>query len=96
MNEVVFTLPILAQAQAAPNLIIVAMWFLIVAPQRKKIKEHAKMVEALAAGDEVITSGGIFGVIQQRREDRFLVRISDNTKVEVEKNAISTVVKKAS
>lgn len=76
-------------------LIIVAMWFLIIAPQRKKMKEHQKMVEALSTGDEVLTTGGIFGTIVQRKEDRFVVRISDNCKVEVEKSAIGSVLKKA-
>jgi preprotein translocase subunit YajC len=76
-------------------LIIVAMWFLIIAPQRKKMKEHQKMVEALSTGDEVVTSGGIFGTIAQRKEDRFVVRIADNCKIEVERNSITSVVKKS-
>lgn len=77
-------------------LMFAAMYFLLIAPQRKKQKEHEKMLGALAAGDEVVTSGGIYGVITQVKEDRFVVRIGDNNaKVEVGKGFISALVKKA-
>lgn len=77
-------------------LMFAAMYFLLIAPQRKKQKEHEKMLAALAAGDEVVTAGGIYGVITQVKEDRFVVRIGgDNAKVEVGKGFISTLVKKA-
>lgn len=72
-----------------------AMYFLMIAPQRKKQKEHQKMLESLNTGDEVITTGGIYGEITNRKDDRFVVRIADNTKVEVSKGFIQTVVKKA-
>ena len=100
---------LLAQAPAAPGpggnplvmiipyaLLFVAMYFLMIAPQRKKQKEHEKMLAALAAGDEVVTAGGIYGVITSVKDDRFVVRIGENNaKVEVGKSFITTVVKKA-
>ncbi len=73
-----------------------AMYFLLIAPQRKKQKEHEKMMAALKAGDEVITSGGIYGVITSVKDDRFVIRVGDNNaKVEVGKSFISSLVKKA-
>ena len=72
-----------------------AMWFLLIAPQRKKQKEHQKMVNALASGDEVLLTGGIFGEITSVRPDRLIVRIGDNTKVEVDKGFIHTVVRRS-
>ncbi len=73
-----------------------AMYFLLIAPQRKKQKEHEKMMGNLKAGDEVVTSGGIYGTITSVKDDRFIIRIgSDNAKVEVGKGFISSVVKKA-
>ncbi len=77
-------------------LIFAAMYFLMIAPQRKKQKEHQKMIDALGAGDEVITAGGIYGEITNKKDDRYVVRIADNTKIEVGKAFITTVVKKAS
>jgi len=78
-----------------PVLMVAAIWFLIIAPQRKKQKEHAKMLDTLGAGDEIITAGGVYGEITNKKDDRFVVRISENTKIEVGKAFIHTVVKKA-
>nr|MCU0793487.1 preprotein translocase subunit YajC [Opitutaceae bacterium] len=73
-----------------------AMWFLIIAPQRKKQKQHAKMISELESGDEVLTAGGVYGEITSKKDDRFVVRISDGVKVEVAKSFITDVVKKKS
>ncbi len=73
-----------------------AMYFLLIAPQRKKQKAHEKMLTELKAGDEVVTAGGIYGVISSVRDDRFVIRIGDNnSKVEVGKGFISALVKKS-
>ncbi|QYM80783.1 preprotein translocase subunit YajC [Horticoccus luteus] len=99
------TLSMLAQAPGAqgqsmmPSLIFfglmfAAMYFLMIAPQRKKQKEHAKMLAALSSGDEVVTTGGIFGTITNVKDDRFVIRIADNTKIEVGKGFITSVVRK--
>ena len=72
-----------------------AMYFFLIAPQRKKQKEHEKMLKELQSGDEVVTSGGIFGVITNVKEDRFVVRIADNTKIEIGKGFVQTVLRKA-
>jgi preprotein translocase subunit YajC len=72
-----------------------AMYFLMIAPQRKKQKEHTKMLEALSTGDEVVTAGGIYGEITNKKEDRFVIRIAEGTKIEVGKAFIHALVKKA-
>ena len=72
-----------------------AMWFLMIAPQRKKQKEHAKMLAALDQGDEIITTGGIYGEITYKKDDRFVVRIADGVKVELSKGHVPEVVRKA-
>ena len=77
-------------------LLFAAMYFFMIAPQRKKQKAHEKMLSALQTGDEVITTGGIFGVITNVKDDRFVVRISDNTKIEVGKAFVQTVLNKQS
>jgi preprotein translocase subunit YajC len=82
--------------QLAPMvLLFAAMYFLLIAPQRKKQKKHEQMLTELKAGDEVVTAGGIYGTITSVKDDRFIVRIGDNNaKIEVGKGFISTVVKK--
>jgi preprotein translocase subunit YajC len=99
--------PVLAQQPSAPGgagnstflifmvLMFAAMWFLMIAPQRKKQKEHEKMVKALATGDEILTTGGIFGVVTNVKDDRLVVRIAEGTKVEIGRAFVQTVLKKA-
>ena len=74
-------------------LLFAAMYFFMIAPQRKKQKEQEKMLAALSTGDEIVTSGGIYGTITNVKEDRFVVRIADNTKIELGKGFVQTVVK---
>lgn len=104
MSSVSESLLVVAQA-AAPagagpmNLIFIgfmfaAMWFLIIAPQRKKQKEHAKMLAALDSGDEIITAGGIYGEITNKKDDRFTVQIANGVKVEIAKSFVHDVVRK--
>ena len=76
-------------------LIFAAMYFLMIAPQRKKQKEHQKMLASLDTGDEVMTAGGIYGEITNKKDDRYVIRIADNTKIEIGKAFVQTVVKKA-
>lgn len=66
-----------------------AMWFLLIAPQRKKQKQHTQMIQQLGTGDNVVTNGGIFGTITNVKEDRFVIKIADNTRIEVLKSAIA-------
>ena len=95
-----------AQAAPAPQgnplmsflpmiLIFGAMYFFMIAPQRKKQKAHQKMLEELNSGDEVVTAGGIYGEITNKKDDRFVIRIADNTKIEVGKGFISALVRKS-
>ena len=73
-------------------LIFVAFWFLLIAPQRKKQKQHDKMIQALEKGAKVKTVGGIFGTVTGVKDDRFVVRIAENVKVELAKDAISAKI----
>ena len=68
------------------------MWFLIIAPQRKRQKAHDKMLSELKKGDEIVTSGGLFGKIIRVKEDRFVIEIADDTKVELGKSFVSNKI----
>ncbi|MCW5549095.1 MAG: preprotein translocase subunit YajC [Opitutaceae bacterium] len=92
--------PAPGQGSAMPSLIFfglmfAAMYFLLIAPQRKKQKEHEKMLAALQSGDEIVTTGGVYGQITNVKDDRFVVRIAENTKVEIGKGFVHGVVRKA-
>lgn len=76
-------------AQFIPILLLFAgMWFLIIAPQRKRQKQHEQMIADLKSGDDIVTSGGIYGTITNVKDDCFVVRIADNTKIEISRNSI--------
>ena len=78
-------------AQFIPILLLFAgMWFLIIAPQRKRQKQHDIMITELQTGDDILTSGGIYGTITNVKDDRFIVRIADNTKIEISRSSIGS------
>jgi preprotein translocase subunit YajC len=72
------------------GLFFLAMWFLLIAPQRKRQKEHQKMMDALKVGDVIVTNGGLYGTIQQVRSDRYVIKIDDNTRIELAKGFIAS------
>jgi preprotein translocase subunit YajC len=69
-------------------------FFLVIRPQMKRAKEHRTMVSALAKGDEVITTGGIAGRIDDVSESFITVEISDGVRVKVQKQAVTVVLPK--
>ena len=69
-------------------LIPFAMYFLLIRPQRKRMKEQASMQKSLGVGDEVIMNSGIYGFITGEEPDRFWVEIDDDVQVRVAKAAI--------
>jgi preprotein translocase subunit YajC len=70
------------------------MYFLMIRPQMKRQKEHQNLISKLAKGDEVITSGGIAGRVDNIGDNFITVEIADNTKIKLQKNAITTVLPK--
>ena len=76
-------------------LIFAIMYFLLIRPQQKKVKEHQAMVAALRRGDQVVTQGGLIGKVVKVKDDGELeVEISDGVKVRVVQSTIATVVSK--
>jgi preprotein translocase subunit YajC len=71
--------------------IIAIFYFLIIRPQSKKRKETEKMLSTLRKGDRVVTIGGVHGTIQSVRESTVIVKVDDNTKIEFNRSAISSV-----
>ena len=76
-------------------LIFVIFYFFLIRPQQKRVKDHKAMVESLKRGDEVITSGGIIGVVDRVMEDdRIEVVIGESTKVQIIRSTITSLLKK--
>ena len=100
LPEIYSLLPL---AQAAPSggglgqflpivLLFLGMWFLIIAPQRKRQKAHDKMLTEIKKGDEIVTTGGLFGTVIRVKDDRFVVEIAENTRIELGKGFVSSKI----
>ena len=85
-----------AFAQFVPLILIFAiMYFLLIRPQQKKVKEHKAMVEALRRGDQVITQGGLIGKVSKvKDENEIEVELAEGVKVRVVRHTIAQVVSK--
>lgn len=83
-----------AFAQFVPLILIFAiMYFLLIRPQQKKVKEHKAMVEALRRGDQVITQGGLIGKVSKvKDENEIEVELAEGVKVRVVRHTIAQVV----
>lgn len=75
-------------------LIFLIMYFLMIRPQQKRLKEHRDMVAALTRGDEVVTSGGIVGRVSAVHDDRLEVEIAPGVKVRVIRSSVTAVLNK--
>jgi preprotein translocase subunit YajC len=74
--------------------IFVIFYFLIIRPHNKKQKEHREMVAALAAGDEVVTAGGVLGKVTAVGEQFLDVEVANNVTIKVQRHTVSTVMPK--
>lgn len=84
-------------AAFAPLIIIFVIFYvLFIMPQRKEQKKRQAMLQDLKVGDKVITNGGLYGVITDVKDESLILKIADNTKVEVGRFAIMQVIDKRS
>ena len=67
---------------------------MFIRPQSKRAKEHREMVNKLAKGDEVITSGGVLGKVTEVNDSFVKVEIAQGVEIRVQKNAVSSMVPK--
>jgi preprotein translocase subunit YajC len=98
--------PVIAQAAAQQgggmSMIIMMvvlfglMYFMMIRPQMKRQKEHRALVSALAKGDEVVTTGGMAGRVEEVGETFITVEIATNVKVKLQKSAVQQVLPKGS
>lgn len=73
--------------------IFVIFYFLLIRPQQKQKKEHQTLLSSLKVGDNVLTSGGIYGRVTGLKDDKVTVEISDKVRVKVNRGHIAGVVK---
>jgi len=74
--------------------LLVVMYFLMIRPQMKRQKEHRAMLDKLNRGDEVITSGGVAGVVAEVGENFITLEVADNVRIRVQKGSVGNVLPK--
>jgi preprotein translocase subunit YajC len=78
--------------QFLPLVFILVIFYLIVfLPARRRQKKLQDMIDNLKVGDKVVTSGGIYGTIVGFKDDRIQLRIAENVKVELSRNAVTAL-----
>ena len=75
-------------------LMFVVLYFIMIRPQMKRQKEHKTMVEALAKGDEVVTSGGVLGRVSKLGETYLHVEVASGIELQVQRSSIVQVLPK--
>ena len=75
--------------------IFVIMYFVMIRPQKKRQEQQQKLMAGLKTGDRIVTNAGIHGLISNVKENTVLVKVADNVKIEMEKSAITTVLKES-
>ncbi|NLW25520.1 MAG: preprotein translocase subunit YajC [Clostridia bacterium] len=68
------------------------LYFLMIRPQQKQQKKRREMLDNLRKGDDIVTIGGIYGVIKALRDDKVVIEIAKGVNVTVLKNAIGQVL----
>lgn len=90
-------------AQSGPSLLVsfvpillifVIFYLLLILPQQKKQKQHQNMLNALTKGDRIVTTGGMYGTVADVKENMIVLKISEDVKVELVKNAVAAVIDK--
>lgn len=83
--------------QVVPIVAIIGIfYFLVIAPANKQRRKTEAMLSALKKGDRVLTSGGIYGVVQNVENDVVHLKIADNVKVKIAKSAVTGVTSESS
>ena len=73
------------------------LWFAMIRPQRAKVQAQQRMLGTVAPGDEILTVGGIYGIVQELESDEdggdLIVEIADGIHVRIARKALATVIK---
>jgi preprotein translocase subunit YajC len=84
----------LGSSMLLPLLMFVVLYFVMIRPQMKRQKEARAMIDALAKGDEVITTGGLLGKISKIGETYLTVEIANAVEVQIQRSAVAQVLPK--
>jgi preprotein translocase subunit YajC len=71
---------------------VAIFYFMLIRPQKKRVEQHRQLVEAISMGDEVVTIGGVFGVVTDEDDETFELEVALGTRIRVLKSAVARKV----
>ncbi len=77
-------------------LMFVVLYFVMIRPQMKKQKEHKAMIDALAKGDEVVTTGGVLGKVSKLGDTFVGLEVANGVEIQIQRGAVVQVLPKGS
>ena len=75
-------------------LMFVVLYFIMIRPQMKRQKEHKAMIDALAKGDEIVTTGGLIGRVAKMGESLLNVEVANGIELQIQRSAVVQVLPK--
>lgn len=72
--------------------LFIAMYFLLIRPQQKRMREQQAMVQKLAVGDEVMLTAGIYGFVTELEDDTMLIEVAEGIEVRVARGAVARII----
>ena len=87
--------PLAELSRFVPFFLMIAAlyYFLIINPQNKERKKREEMLNAIQRGDRVLTRGGIYGIVTEVKEQILILKINENSKIEIDRSFVETVQK---
>lgn len=73
-------------------LMIPAFYFLLIRPQQQKVKEHQQLVASLEVGDEIMSTGGVYGQVTAIDGDVMLLEVADGVELRIARDAVAELV----
>lgn len=78
------------------GLMFVVLYFVMIRPQMKKQKDHKAMIDGLAKGDEVVTSGGVLGKVAKMGDNYVGLEVASGVEIQIQRSAVIQVLPKGS
>ncbi len=95
-SSVAGTSPMAGIISFLPMILIVGLfYFIMIVPQSKERKKREALLNSIQRGDRVLTRGGVYGVVADIKEQTIILKVAENTKIEIERSYIDTVQKQA-
>jgi preprotein translocase subunit YajC len=82
------------ESGAAVNLLFLVFifaifYFMLIRPQKRRVEQHRRLIESIRLGDEIVTIGGLYGVVRGLGDDEIRLEVGDNTTVRIVKSAVA-------